>query len=91
MQDRFNSNILQSLYNLVHTIEVANLNNTNDVFNCLYIPIRSVLDNPAALQESRDWDAFQTVIKHHENNFHEYKLMPKDVSMCMSLFMNIYH
>ena len=89
---QIHSNILQSLYDLVHSDDVRQLKHTHHIKNALYKPIMAVLQNDAALSEAKNWKAFLDVIKHHENiNYRSYELMDKDESMCMSLYMYIHY
>lgn len=87
----FKSNILNSLYDLVHSQEIKNLSTTNEIYMALYKPIMAVIKNKVALEESYNWVDFDSVLKHYYDHKHEYVNMNIDESMCFSLFMNVHH
>jgi hypothetical protein len=94
-QDRhtppFKTNMLNSLYDIVHSQEIKKLTTTHDIYMALYKPIMAVVKNKVALEESYSWKDFDSVLKHHFSHHHEYINMNIDESMCFSLFMNIHH
>ncbi len=88
----FNNIKVQTLYNLANSSPVAKLENTTDIKNVLLPYINDVINDTDAYLEAREkWNAFTSVINHVEKQEKTYIRMDYDTSMCISLYMYIYH
>jgi hypothetical protein len=87
----FNNPILQQLYDISNSKIVADLKFPEDIENILYPHIRAVIDDMNAYEEAKKWISFDAVIKHIENNEKFFEKMNFNMSMCVSLYMSIYH
>jgi hypothetical protein len=50
-----------------------------------------VIDDNNAYEEAKKWNEFNAVIKHVENDEKIFEKMNFNMSMCVSLYMFIYH
>jgi hypothetical protein len=89
----FNNQNLQELYNIAYSSTFASLQRINDIYTTLIVQLKIVLLDDEAIQESKKWSEFHSII--HEHNFNTQKKifnhLSFDVSMCFGLYMCIYH
>ena len=89
----FNNQNLQELYNIANSSTFASLQRIDDIYSTLIVPLKIVLLDDEAIQESEKWSEFRSIT--HEHDFKTQKKMfdhlSFDVSMCFGLYMFIYH
>ncbi len=88
----FNSEKITTLYNILHDKEfLDNYKTPISISNVLYPYIESIINDPDAYNEAKQWNSFASVVEHIEDNNIIFKNMDKNISMCFSLFMYEHH
>jgi hypothetical protein len=90
-KQRFSSNILTQLNDIINSPIVANLKTPNDIRDVVYPYVRAVIDYASAYEESKTSYVYKYIGEHIESNMPHYKLMDLNTSMCFTLYMCVYH
>ena len=87
----FENNRVQSLYNILYSEETRNLKTTTEIYNVLFPSIKSVLEDSNAYIEAKQSNEFTCIFDHFEKEEQDFKLLNINESMCVSLWMGVYH
>jgi hypothetical protein len=87
----FNNKLVQDLYDVANSHQVARLRTTEEICYALLRYITPIINNPVAYAEATTWYAFSGVKKHIETGEKEFKLLDPLTSMCVSIYFYIYH
>jgi hypothetical protein len=87
----FKNKLVQDLYDVVNSHQVARLRNTDEIRSALLRYITPIINDPVAYSEATIWPAFYGVKHHIETGEKEFKKLDPLTSMCVSIYFYIYH
>jgi hypothetical protein len=87
----FVNKLVENLYKLATSSDVAKITNSYDARNTLLPHIKAVIDDSEAFEEARSkWPAFSIINDHVTYKEPLYVKMDFDTSMCVALWFYIY-